>query len=157
MSFLPNLFHSSKNHSPSSLRNQIDKVFENFFTDWPEVNPYDERSTNFLKPAVDVAETNEHFEIKAELPDMKKEDIHLEMHGNTLVLHGEKKFEKEEKKDKGYHLIERTYGSFRRVIPLPFEIANEESIHATYKDGLLTVMIAKPKESIEKQRKIDIK
>lgn len=157
MSFLPNIFHH-KDQSPSSLRNQIDKVFENFFSDWPEVNPYDERSSNFIKPAVDVAETTEQFEIKAELPDMKREDIHLEVQGNSLVLQGEKKFEKEEEeKEKGYHLVERSYGSFRRVIPLPFEISNEEAVHATYQDGLLTVTVAKPKETLEKQRKIDIR
>ena len=158
MSFFPNIFHGKKDNSPATLRTQIDKVFDNFFTDWPEINPFDERSSDFLKPAVDVAETKELFEIKAELPDMKKEDIHLEVQGNTLILSGEKKFEKEEKQeDKGYHLKERSYGSFKRVIPLPFKISNDEAVHATYDNGLLTVTVAKPIEQIENQRKVDIK
>lgn len=157
MSFFPDIFHSKKDKSPATLRTQLDKVFEDFFTDWPKINPFDERSSNFLKPAVDVAETKENFEIKAELPDMKKEDIHLEVQGSTLILWGEKKFEKEEKQEeKGYHLMERSYGSFRRVIPLPFDITNQEAVHASYDNGLLTIVVSKPAEQVENQRKVDI-
>lgn len=101
MSFFPNIFHHNKSGSPATLKSQMDKVFDNFFTDWPEINPYDERSSNFVKPAVDVAETKEHFEIKAELPDMKKEDIHLEVQGNSLILMGEKNLRKKTKKTRG--------------------------------------------------------
>lgn len=156
MSFFPNIFSHDKTNHPSELRKQIDKVFDNWMTDWPAINPFDERSSDFVKPAVDVAETKEHFEIKAELPDMKKEDIHIEVQGNVLVIQGEKKFEKEDKKDKGYHVIERSYGAFKRVIPLPYDITNSESIHANYNNGLLTVVVDKPAQRVENQRKVDI-
>lgn len=150
------LFHYRKDNSPANLRSQIDRVFDNFFTEWPEMSEF-QTNTNFLKPAIDVAETKEAFEIKAEIPDMKKEDIHLEVHGNALVLQGEKKFEKEDKKDKGYHLIERSYGSFRRAIPLPFEITSNEAVNASYSDGVLTINVAKPAEQIAGKSKVDIR
>ncbi|MCY7295347.1 Hsp20/alpha crystallin family protein [Alteromonas sp. a30] len=157
MSFFPNIFHHHSKSQPSELRKQVDKVFDNWMADWPMVNPFDERSSDFVKPAVDVAETKEHFEIKAELPDMNKDDIHIEVQGNTLIIQGEKKFEKGDKKEKGYHLVERSYGAFKRIIPLPYEITSDESVHANYNNGLLTVTVDKPAKQVENQRKVEIK
>lgn len=92
-------------------------------------------------PAVDIAEDDKEYTVKAELPEVKKDDIKVTVQENTLFICGERKSEKEEK-SKRYHRIERSYGSFERSFTLPDD-ADARKITSEYHDGVLTVHMAK--------------
>lgn len=92
-------------------------------------------------PTVDIAETPEEYQIKAELPEVKKEDIKVSVDNNTLRIEGERKQEKEEK-GKKWHRVERSYGSFLRTFALP-ENADGAKMSAEYKNGVLNVRLPK--------------
>jgi HSP20 family protein len=96
-------------------------------------------------PRANVAETPEALEVTVELPGMKPEEFHVEMHNGELWITGEKKEEKEEK-GKTYHRVERRFGEFKRVIPLPTNV-NKEKVTAEYKEGVLKVAIPKTEEA----------
>jgi HSP20 family protein len=119
----------------------IDDYFDRLFDPrrWPLTWPV-EREFEW-KPATDVAETDKEFIFKAELPGVKKEDIHVELEDNTLTIRGERKEEKEEK-TKQMHRVERFKGSFLRSFTLP-ENADAKSITAEMKDGVLNVHLQK--------------
>lgn len=96
-----------------------------------------------FSPAVDISEDKEAYHFKFDLPDMKKEDIKIEIHDGVLVVSGQKKFEKETKSDeKKYHRVERSFGSFMRSFTLP-EVSDTEQVHAEYTNGALSLKIAK--------------
>lgn len=105
-------------------------------------------------PAVDLVDSKDSLTVKADIPGMKKEDIDVSIHEGTLVLKGEKKSE-EEKKEKGYVRTERFYGSFYRAISLPSSV-DETKIKASYKDGVLELILPKKEEAKPKQIKIDV-
>lgn len=92
-------------------------------------------------PSVDIAENDKEFVVKAELPDVKKEDIKVNIEDGTLSISGERKVEKEEKNVK-FHRIERAYGRFERTFTLPAE-ADADKITSDYKQGILTVHLPK--------------
>jgi HSP20 family protein len=104
-------------------------------------------------PSMDVAETDTQIEIKMDVPGMKPEEVNVEVQGNTLVVTGEHKEEKEEK-GKTFHRIERKSGSIQRSITLPCEV-QEAQIVAECKNGVLTVTL--PKAEQAKTRKIPVK
>ena len=92
-------------------------------------------------PSVDVAETGEEFQIKAELPEVKKDDVKVSVDGGVLRIEGERKQEKEEK-NKKWHRVERSYGSFLRTFSLPENI-DQTKVRADFKDGILNVHLPK--------------
>jgi HSP20 family protein len=101
-------------------------------------------------PAVDIYETPEHeVVLKAELPDMKREDINVTFENNVLTLTGERKFHDEARKD-SYQRMERHYGSFSRSFTLPATI-DAARISASYKDGVLTIRLPQREEAKPKQ------
>lgn len=104
-------------------------------------------------PLVDITEDEKEYLIKAELPEMKKEDVRLTMEDDVLAISCERRFEKEEK-GKKYHRIERAYGSFVRSFSLP-EDADGSTVSADYKDGVLHVHL--PKSEKSKPKAIEIK
>jgi HSP20 family protein len=104
-------------------------------------------------PTVDISETDAEYLIKAELPEVKKEDVKLTVHDNVLTITGERKYEKEEK-GKKYHRVERSYGSFVRSFTLP-ESVDEANVKAEYKDGVLSLHL--PKTEKVKPKAIDVK
>lgn len=104
-------------------------------------------------PAVDVSETDEAFVIKAEIPEVKKEDVKVTMQDGALTIQGERRQEKEEK-GKRYHRIERSYGSFMRSFDLPNNV-DEAKAKAEFKDGLLTLTL--PKTEKAKPKAIEVK
>ena len=104
-------------------------------------------------PLVDITENEKEFLIKAELPEMKKEDVRLTVENDVLAISGERKFEKEENGRK-YHRIERAYGSFVRSFSLP-EGSDGSKVSADYKDGVLYVHL--PKSQKAKPKAIEIK
>jgi HSP20 family protein len=104
-------------------------------------------------PVVDITEDEKEYVIKAEIPEMKKEDIKISVHEDVLSISGERKYEKEEK-GKKYHRVERSYGSFVRTFTLP-EDADGSKIAAEYKDGLLKVRL--PKSEKPKSKAMEVK
>lgn len=104
-------------------------------------------------PSCDIAENSEEFVIKAELPGVSKDDVKVGIDNGVVRIQGERKQEKEEK-DKRFHRVERSYGSFLRSFTLPTNI-DENKIAADYKDGILTVRL--PKAPNAKPKSIDVK
>src|SRR5437870_13453465 len=104
-------------------------------------------------PLVDISEDDKEYLIKAELPEVKKEDVKVTAEDGTLTIMGERKFEKEEK-NKKYHRVERAYGSFGRSFSLPDD-ASPAKVSAEFKDGVLTVHLAKDEKA--KPQYIEVK
>jgi HSP20 family protein len=106
-------------------------------------------------PLVDITEEEKEYLIRAELPEMKKEDVRLTVENGVLTISGERKFEKEEKGRK-YHRIERAYGSFVRSFSLP-EDADGSKVTADFKDGLLQVHLPKSVKATPKAIEITVR
>ena len=104
-------------------------------------------------PLVDIIEDDREYLVKAELPEVKKEDVHVAVENGTLTIRGERKLEKEEK-DKRYHRVERGYGSFVRSFVLP-DVADAAKVSAEFKDGVLRVHL--PKTEMAKTKHIEVK
>jgi len=104
-------------------------------------------------PLVDITEDDKEYVVKAEIPEMKKEDIKINVHDDVLTVSGERKYEKEEK-GKKFHRVERAYGSFMRSFTLP-ESADGSRITAEYKDGMLKIHL--PKSEQAKKKAIEVK
>src|SRR5260370_20101317 len=102
-------------------------------------------TTSAWAPLVDITEDDKEYLIKAELPEVKKEDVKVTIENGTLSISGQRKFEKEEK-DKKYHRIERSYGSFVRSLPLP-EGTKASKAAAEIKDGVLVMRLAQREEA----------
>ncbi len=110
------------------------------------------RSNRPWSPSVDIYETEDALILKADLPEVKVEDIDVRVENQTLTLRGERKFEKEENL-KGYHRIERSYGEFVRSFAVPPTV-DTEKVQADYKNGVLT--IALPKKEAAKPRQVKV-
>ncbi|MFO0705490.1 MAG: Hsp20/alpha crystallin family protein [Nitrospira sp.] len=104
-------------------------------------------------PTVDISETDGEYLIKAELPEVKKEDVKVTLEDGVLTIQGQRRQEKEEKTTK-YHRIERSYGTFVRSFSLPDQV-NESGVNAEFKDGMLNLHI--PKSEKAKPRAIEVK
>lgn len=104
-------------------------------------------------PLVDIAESEKEYIIKAELPEVKKEEVKVTVQEGVLTITGERKFEKEEK-GKKYHRVERAYGSFIRSFTLP-EDADPGKVNAEFKDGILTVHLTKSEKA--KPKSVEVK
>ena len=135
------------------LHHEMNRVFSDFFRG----DLVDDGSffSGSWSPAVDVSETDDSYIIRAELPGMKKEDVKVTVNNSLVTIQGEKKIESEEK-DRTYHRIERSYGSFERSFNLPSAVKSG-SIEAKYDEGLLTVTLPKTEEAKEKVHDIKIK
>ncbi|RYD24354.1 MAG: Hsp20/alpha crystallin family protein [Verrucomicrobiaceae bacterium] len=105
-------------------------------------------------PAVDITEDDTEILIKAELPEVKKEDVKVRVEDGLLRISGERRLEKEQK-GKKYHRIERAYGSFERRFALP-ETCKLDELAADYKDGMLTLRLPKSKESAPKAIEVPV-
>jgi HSP20 family protein len=134
------------------MQERMNKLFEDVMK-----SPYrsDEGlSTPSWAPAVDIYETDKEIVMKAELPEMQEKDIEIKVEDNILILSGERRMEKEVKEE-NYHRIERAYGSFNRSFTLPRTV-DRDNIKASYKDGVLKVLLPKKEEVKPKQIKIDV-
>lgn len=131
-----------------NVRDEMDLFFDDFFN----------RSTFNLdtvwSPNMDLKETNDKFYATIELPGLEKDDVNISMKDDVLVISGSKKREKEDKKE-NYHYFERTYGNFERSIRLPSPV-NEKKIKAKFKNGILTIELAKNSEAIAKSIPISV-
>jgi len=135
-----------------SIRDEMNHLFDNFFTGWQE--PRRGSIEGGWNPCINVAETVDQITVTAELPGVKQEEVDITIANDVLTLKGEKK-EEAEVKEKNYHRIERSYGSFQRSISLPPGVQADKA-KAACKDGVLTITIPKTEEAKPKQIKIDV-
>ncbi len=133
-----------------TFQDQINRLFEDNFT--RDRSGHADLAT--WAPPVDIYETENELVVKADLPDLEDKDIDVRVENNTLTIRGERKFEKDVNED-NYLRVERTYGSFMRSFSLPNTVSSE-SIRAEYRNGVLTLHMAKREESKPKQIKISV-
>ena len=142
-------------YSPFS---NLDRFTEN--SAWPGLRAFEDSMNRLFAepngrpwiPAVDILENENELVVKADLPDIKFEDMDVHIENGTLTLRGERKFEKQGEKG-GYHRVERGYGTFERSFTLP-ETVDSEHVKADYKNGVLTVTL--PKKEIAKPRQVKV-
>jgi len=133
-----------------TLQDEVNRLFEDNFT--RERSGHADLAT--WAPPVDIYETENELVVKAELPDFQDKDIDVRITNNTLTIRGERKFEKDVKED-NYLRIERSYGSFVRSFSLPNTVSSE-NIRGDYRNGVLTLHMAKREESKPKQIRISV-
>lgn len=121
-------------------------IMDEFFNDVIQNN------RDSFVPGIDISETDNTFQITAELPGMQKDDIDISLDNGRLSISGERKFEKEEE-GKKFHRVETRYGTFNRSFQLPDNV-DEESIQATYENGLLNITIDKAEDKVKKKIEI---
>lgn len=124
---------------------------------WPQGRGEERESLAFpdWSPAVDISETNDSFHIKADLPEVKKEDVKISLEDHTLTIRGERKH-MEEKKGERFHRVERSYGTFMRSFTLP-EAVDEQKIQAKFDNGILDIHVPKTQKAEVKGREIQIR
>ncbi|MCW3148042.1 Hsp20/alpha crystallin family protein [Stutzerimonas stutzeri] len=144
-----------------TLRHQIDRLFDDFDRSWHRPARQGLETTPFWQgglsrmPAVDVVEKDNAFEITAEVPGMDQKDIEVKLVGDTLVIKGEKRQERKEDKQ-GYHLSERSYGSFQRSFALPDGV-DRDQIDAKFGKGVLSLTLPKKPGTSANEKNISIK
>jgi HSP20 family protein len=136
-----------------SLQDQLLRTFGKAYRDQP-VEPDTQPLAATWQPLVDIYEDAEGITLSAELPAVETKDVDIQVEGNTLTLKGERKLEKEEKRD-GYHRIERTYGAFARSFTLPNTV-DVEHISAESKDGVMKIFLPKRPETKPRQIKVAV-
>lgn len=135
---------------------EIDRLFDNFFNDsgkFPSTLFGKDRFASFsLK--IDISEDDSSIDVSAELPGLDEKDIQVSLKDEVLTIKGEKKHE-EEKKNKDYYRVERSFGTFERSIRVP-EGINADNIKASFKKGVLKVSLPKSEKAKEKARRIEV-
>ena len=122
---------------------------------WDPFRDFGFATANTWMPPVDIFQTGEHeLVLKAELPEMKREDIDITVENFVLTIQGEKKFSNEVKEDQ-YHHVERRYGTFSRSFSLP-QTVDAAKVAAEYKNGVLTVRLPLREEAKPRQIKVDV-
>lgn len=142
------------------LQGEMDRLFNNFFRgfappfaglgQWPSLR-MPGMTESLLKPTLDISSSDNDYTISVEVPGVEEKDVKIEVANNNLTISGDKKQQKEEK-DKNFYRVERSYGSFRRVLSLPND-ADQEKIKASFKKGVLTLIIPRkplPESAVKK-------
>ena len=138
----------------AAMHNEIDRLFGNFFDEdrWPALG-----NGHRMVVRWDVAETDDAVKITADLPGLTEKEIDITLADGVLTIKGERKSEKEtEEKDKHYHRIERSYGTFERAMSLPSDV-DESKIAADFKNGVPELTLPKKPEAKKKAKKIQVK
>jgi len=132
----------------AALHNRVNSLFRDFNDGESSLT-----TTNFI-PAVDIYEDEKRIVLKLEVPGIPEKDLDVTVENNTLVVKGERKFEKEEKEE-NFHRIERRYGGFSRAFTLPTTVETE-SIDAKYENGVIKLELKKKAEAQPKQIKVNV-
>ena len=135
------------------LQHTLGSLFGRSQARWPEGQEETMRVADW-SPLVDISEDGKEYLIKAELPEVKKEDVKITMEDGTLTITGDRKFEQEEN-GKKYHRVERAYGSFGRSFSLPDD-ASPAKVTADFKNGVLKVHLAKNEKAKPQQVEVTV-
>jgi HSP20 family protein len=148
-------------HPLFQIQNEINRLFDDVFhsVGFPSWN-FDRAlapliQTDWLKPMLDISAADKEYSITVEIPGVDEKDIKLELIDDTLTISGEKKQEKEEK-EKNYYRMERSYGSFHRVLSLP-EDADRDNIQASYKNGIMKISVPRKALPQPETKRIEIR
>jgi HSP20 family protein len=133
----------------STLQDRMNRLFRDSFGDREEA-----LTTSTFAPAVDVYEDEHTISLNIEVPGIDEKDIDVRIENNTLTVHGERKFEKEQKEE-NFRRVERQYGSFTRSFTLPNTV-DTDNIQANYDKGILKIQLAKKAEAKPKQIKVNL-
>jgi len=133
------------------IRRQMDRMWDSLFEWGPHLKSEDERG---WLPALDLTENPNELIVQAEIPGLDPKDVDISLSDKTLTIREEKKQEREEKEE-NFHLIERSFGSFVRSIQLPAEVKSEK-ISASYKNGILKIVLPKSEQAKKKEVKIKV-
>lgn len=146
-----------ENDSPvMAIQNEMNRMFDQFFSDpFTMLSLPAMRSVADFMPRIDVSESGNAMQVTAELPGMDEKDIQLTLENDALIISGEKKNDVEEK-GKNFHRVERSYGSFQRVIPLVSEI-QADKVEANFRNGVLNITLPKTQAAAKQTQKIQIK
>ena len=141
--------------SPWKELEEMEKRLSTIFGRAPTANGEHKEAISVTEwsPLVDISEDEKEYLVKADIPEMKKEEIKINVHDDVLTVSGERKYEKEEK-GKKFHRVERAYGSFMRSFTLP-ENADGSKVNAEYKDGMLKIHL--PKTEQTKKKAVEVK
>jgi HSP20 family protein len=120
-----------------SLQSEVNRLFDSFFGG-------NEANRRRWVPAMDLVETDDHLVLRADLPGLTKDDVNIEIKDNVLTVSGERKSERTES-SKGFHRVERAFGSFSRSLSLPDRV-DPDKVSADFEHGVLEVKIPKPEE-----------
>ncbi len=146
--------------NPFNAMRRMTEEMERFFGDFGFGSPFrgfggsPQLSQQLWSPRIEVDQDGSELTVRADLPGLKKEDVQIEVSDGLVTIQGERRNEREERREGTYH-TERSYGHFYRSIPLP-EGAIEESAKARFRNGVLEVTIECPPREVSKSRKIDI-
>ena len=146
----PNLWSLSPFEQMTSLRDEINRLFEAPFGDLARTTEF----SNGWAPALDLREDKDSLVATVEVPGMKKEEIEVSVHEGVLSVSGERTQEAETE-ESGVHRRERSYGRFQRTLSLPKPVKVSD-IKAAYKDGVLTITMPKTEEAKPKQITVDV-
>ncbi len=135
----------------NTLQNQMNRLFRDSFG---EPGREEALTTTVFAPAVDVYEDEHNITLKVEVPGIDEKDIDIRVENNTLTVHGERKFEKEEKEE-NFRRVERQYGSFTRTFTLPNTV-DPDKVQADYDKGVLKIQLPKKAEAKPKQIKVNV-
>ena len=138
-----------------SFRQQMDRLFDDFFApvESQGMAPFTQRAGAW--PSIDMRETDQAYEIEAELPGLEQNDVEVNLRDNILMISGEKRDEHKEEAS-GRHYTERSYGRFERMIPFDVEV-DPDKVEARFKNGLLSVKVPKNPKASSKTRRIEVK
>ena len=143
-------------HPLASLQREMNRVFEEFFRGFGSSGFWEaEALAGGYTPLVDVTEDDSDIVVTAELPGLDEHDFEVALDHDTLTIRGEKHEEKEDR-GKDFYRVERSYGSFQRVIPLPCEV-EEDKAEATFRKGVLKVRLPKTAEARKAVKRIPVK
>jgi HSP20 family protein len=136
----------------ATLQNRLNRFVRESYS--PE-GPEDTLTTSSFAPPVDVYEDEHHIILKIEVPGIDEKDIDVRIENTNLIIHGERKFEKEEKEE-NFRRVERQYGSFTRSFTLPSSV-DPGQVNADYEKGVLKIKLAKKAEAKPKQIKVNVR
>ena len=128
----------------STLQNEMNRLFNTVFDTPAPSSGGNGGAMRRWMPAMDLVESGDHFVLRADLPGLAEDDVHIELEDTTLTISGERKAE-HESKDEGWYRLERAFGAFSRTLQLPPGI-DPEAVEASFDRGVLEVRIAKPEE-----------
>ncbi|MHA7881197.1 MAG: Hsp20/alpha crystallin family protein [Saccharospirillum sp.] len=154
-------------HPMVRLHQEVDRLFEDAFRsfgmpgrlmDWDPFGANRQFGLDtpmLLRPKVDIRESDEAYQISVEVPGVKEDDLSLRLDGDCLIISGEKHQEVTSKEDDKVHRVERSYGSFRRMLTLPAD-ARSDDIKAQFKDGVLNITLPRDASKVEQAKTIAI-
>lgn len=143
----------------SALQREIDDLFNQFsgsFFDTPQWrgSPMESELPLMSAPSIDFTETDDSYELTADMPGVEEKDLDVSVDDEVLTIKAEKSHE-DERKEKDYHIMERSSGSYQRTVPLPRDV-DAEKIKAKFKNGVLSLSLPKNPELESNKRSIQI-